>query len=324
LNALPLAAADAIELSVVADDSIPVQFTQPSDARSAPRIRDLSSTPDPTSTGMIREPGAAPPEVQEPPHPIAQAAPRRNAYVPISMPQLAPPAAAAESPQLAARPTFDLPASPTPQPGSYVAATHVSSHRPAAAMPLPREVPASVRQHTASAPQGLGPSNTQSLAVATGQASEISDRALAMTQRGLYYSARAEFIKSLQLVAQALDAQQGSGAHAAALVAGLTALEEAGDFAPSQSRSGAQTSVAEIASGHRTAILRNSPAVTSHQAAQQQYFDFAQAQLATATGGLPVASRTLYFLGRLHTGLAANDGGSQWSRCRWASSPCCR
>jgi tetratricopeptide (TPR) repeat protein len=324
LNALPLAAAGAIELSVVAEDSIAVQFMQPSDAASAPRIRHLSATPDAASSGMIREPGAAPPEVKEPTHPLARAAPRSNAFVPISMPQLAPPAAATQSPQLAARPNFDPPlsslasqpiAAASSAPTQSAARSGQQIRRNTAASltswrPLETSIPA--RPRPGSAPQAEARPHAQAFEAAVGQAAEISDRALVMTQRGLHYSARAELIRSLQLIAQALDAQQGSHSHTEALAAALTALEEASDFVPSQTEAGQPPSVAEIARNHRTALLRTDSALAvSASAAQQQYFDFAQAQLARASGGLPVASRTLYVLGRLHTVLAANDADRQ-------------
>ena len=45
---------------------------------------------------------------------------------------------------------------------------------------------------------------------------QIADQAAQMAQRGMFYSARAELMQALQLIAQALDVQEGASRHAAA------------------------------------------------------------------------------------------------------------
>jgi tetratricopeptide (TPR) repeat protein len=140
------------------------------------------------------------------------------------------------------------------------------------------------------------------------QAQAISDRGPAMAQRGMLFAGREELIKALQLIAQALDVQQGNSTHAAALASGLTALEEARDFAASSQRPGSVVDVAAVAKAHRTPVLKGDAAAgRSPVVAQQQYFGYAQLQLALAAGTEPVASLALYRLGRLQTALAAHD-----------------
>ncbi len=144
------------------------------------------------------------------------------------------------------------------------------------------------------------------------RAAQISDRGFAMAERGMPYAGSAELIKSLQLVAQALDMQEGSALHATSLASGLKALDEAGDFV-SSTGSPAVVNVGEIVAMHQTPVLKSHPAAAtlSPVAAQQQYFAYAQAQLAAAGGGQQVASQALYRLGKLQTALAAHDADPQ-------------
>ena len=135
-----------------------------------------------------------------------------------------------------------------------------------------------------------------------------ADQASLMAQRGMLYSAQTELLEALTLIAQALDVEDGTSSHAKALAAGLTALEEARDFARSTSQAGGTVEVATIAAGHRTTLFQNSPQIPSSPViAQQQYFGYAQERFAHAAGQLPAASQILYRLGRLQTALAAHD-----------------
>lgn len=310
--------------------SVTVQLAQASAPGTAtPRIRELSATPDVAASGMIREPGAAIAEVKEPAPQIAAVSPRQNTYVPLTMPDTTRPATSSTPPQLANRPTFDLPPDIRPAPytapvpaapqvGPYAAAGTPARTTAFSPAPLPAEAfapatppPSQPTQLPTFVPAQAG-ANSPAMQAVAARAAQISDQALAMAQRGMFYSARSELIKSLQLVAQALDAQEGGSVHAAALSAGLTALDEASDFAKVPSRPGEEIKVAEIASGHRTPILKgNAAAALSPVVAQQQYLALAQSQLALAAGGVPVASQTLYRLGRLQSGLAASGSEPQ-------------
>jgi hypothetical protein len=312
----------------------------------APRIVELAATPDHAASSMIREPGAKPPEVREPEIPAGNAprsvpakgtgemraeTPRSSQYVPIEAPPATKPVVDSPPPSFSAQPVFEQPTAeiqPAPPPaetiarqpeaptpgGPYVTSSTTlpsepsppANSSPAPAMsgytpdqPGPAAVPPSPR------PSALGP--------AADRAAQISDRGFAMAQRGMLFAGREELIKSLQLVAQALDVQEGTSTHAAALASGLAALREARDFASSTTAPGAVVNVAQTASTHRTPVLRSLPSQTemSPVIAQQQYLAFAQSQLAIASGHQPVASQALYRLGRLQTSLAAHDDDAQ-------------
>lgn len=161
-------------------------------------------------------------------------------------------------------------------------------------------------------PAAAAPRNDGMLAVAQ-QAQAISNRGLAMAQRGMLFAGKSEMTKALQLIAQALDVQEGGNIHATALSSGLTALEEARDFSPTDRQPGAVVEVAAVAQTHRTPLLKTVGAGEnlSPVVAQQQYFGLAQSQLVVAAGGQPVASQVLYRLGRLQSALAAHDAAPQ-------------
>ena len=65
---------------------------------------------------------------------------------------------------------------------------------------------------------------------------QMANQAATMAQRGMLYAANTELVKGLTLISQALDVQQGTSAHSAALTVGLTALQEARDFASAGSQ----------------------------------------------------------------------------------------
>lgn len=128
-----------------------------------------------------------------------------------------------------------------------------------------------------------------------------SRRGFELASNGAYFSARAEFIMALRLVAQGLDAERNSRLHSTALSAGLTALKEADDFLPRGSGLEADLDLARIIAGHRTPLLhRSAPATLTPLAALQGYFTFAQEQLAAAADREVAGSIALYGLGKLH------------------------
>jgi tetratricopeptide (TPR) repeat protein len=140
------------------------------------------------------------------------------------------------------------------------------------------------------------------------RALQMADQASAMAQRGMLYSARTELIQALQLIIQALDVQERDSRHAAALAAGLAALDEARDFSAKSARPGESVNVSTVATSHRTPVLKGEGnTITSPVVAQQQYFAYAQTQLVAAAGGVPAASQILYRLGRLQTVMALHD-----------------
>jgi tetratricopeptide (TPR) repeat protein len=135
------------------------------------------------------------------------------------------------------------------------------------------------------------------------QVGAMTERATQMALKGMLFAAKDELTQALQLVAQARDAHERTTIHFTALSAGLMALKEADDFCPEPGGDPAGGLVVEIASGHRTNILRGvgdiSPVV-----AQQHYYAFAQQQLTLAVAGEPAASQALYTLGKIQLALA--------------------
>ncbi|MCH8923585.1 MAG: hypothetical protein IIA67_10615 [Planctomycetes bacterium] len=140
------------------------------------------------------------------------------------------------------------------------------------------------------------------------RAASLSRRAYQLADRGALYSARANFIQALQLVTQALDAQKGTLWHGRALAAGLLAMKEADDFVPRGTNLEADLDVPAIIAGHRTPILKQTaPGQLTPLAAMQQYFTYAQQQLAIAGGSQPAASMALQGLGKVQSAIAAGD-----------------
>jgi tetratricopeptide (TPR) repeat protein len=322
--------------------SIRVEYQQPqpqADTRPTYNV-ELATSPQTAGSNPVREPLAAPPAADEAP----ATPPNRSSFIPISMPQpsVAPPAPQAptlpaaatfaaaaptgEGPQLTAPATAAIPspdagksAAPAmPQPESTQprlerwvstpiapAALPESRNRPVIASSPPGEPQVALYQSSV-APQS---SSAISALQAVGQrALQMADHASATAQRGMFFSARNELLQALQFIAQALDVQEGHAHHAGALATGLTALEEARDFAISSNRPANAVNAAGIAANHRTPLLRDTSLATiSPVVAQQQYFGYAQSQFVLATGGVPAASQILYRLGRLQTAMAAHD-----------------
>ena len=126
--------------------------------------------------------------------------------------------------------------------------------------------------------------------------------------RGAYFSARAEFVLALRLLAQGLDAEYRTKAHSRTLAAGWTALAEAEDFIPDASNLEAEIDVPGIIRRHRTPVLQDADCkdLTTLDAVES-YLSFAQEQLAFAAGSEVAGSMALYGLGKLHNTLAREE-----------------
>lgn len=131
-------------------------------------------------------------------------------------------------------------------------------------------------------------------------------RAFKLAQRGALYSARAELVESLQLLASTLDSAGPSAAHAAALNAALAALDEADDFAAGGRPLG--VAVADVVRPHRTPILKGVDVSRLDAAtAKEHYLTYARQQLAVATDRESCAAQSLYLLGKVHWQLASQS-----------------
>ena len=281
-------------------------------------IRGIAS-PNDAAEEAIREPLAAAFEVARLPatEPLETPEPSRGTWRPNDAagdgPALAPPAAEAPKntpytpAEIPFEPKAELPAPQLPSPPAQTGEQTWRLDDQVRHVPPPQaEFEPSPTPSMRSADDGAA------LRAVAERADELVRHGYSLGQRGAYFSARAELIQSLRLVAQALDAQQGGDAHSAALARGMQALEEADDFAPKGTRLEADLNVAQIAKTHRTPVLKTeADAAVSPLMALQRYYTYAQQQLTTAGGELPVASHALYCLGKIQTVLADATPESQ-------------
>lgn len=130
-----------------------------------------------------------------------------------------------------------------------------------------------------------------------------------LVERGATLSGRQEFIGALQVLAEALDQQRHTNAHARALSAGLTALEEARDFVSSNPQQ--RLPLAELVLGHQTTVLQDAALdQLSNQDALQSYLNYAKQQLSTSGGDLLPGADALFALGKLHLLQSQQAGAS--------------
>jgi tetratricopeptide (TPR) repeat protein len=141
-------------------------------------------------------------------------------------------------------------------------------------------------------------------------------RAYALAQRGSLYASQTEFIQVLRRIAQAKDADEGYDDHSRALAAGLRALDEADDFAPSGVQLEAEMNVAVTVSSHRTPVLRDCSANVLPQEAIAQYHCYAQQQLAKAVDGEQAGSMALHGLGKVYCRLAEETTNDSRHDCK--------
>jgi tetratricopeptide (TPR) repeat protein len=284
-------------------------------AADAPRIVGLSGAPPVVAQAAIREPAQDAAMQNDMP---AAHLPRRSEFLPIALPDPIPPITQSPVPQLAQQPQFNVPppaiestAPAGPMLTSPTAPPVFAEQEPGT--PTTRATPVS-QQRVAPSPSVMpAVRNDAAIQAVVHRAMQKANQAASMAQRGMLYSARVELVQALQLIAHALDGQQtsathASATHASALAAGLTAIEEARDFAASSSGPSEDHQVEAVAAGHRTrAFAPGEPVPTSPVAAQQRYLSLAQSQFLQAAGGVPAASQILYRLGRLETAMAAHD-----------------
>ncbi len=195
-------------------------------------------------------------------------------------PVILPPPPAFLPPVKAAKPSYDVdPVEPTPV----------------------DQAPALIEEPALLPPPNAVRIRSRELELLAREADLHTRRAFELASRKAYFSARAEFITALRLVAQGLDNEYQTDRHSRALAAGLTALDEAGDFIPRGGQLEANLDMATIAAGHRTPVLRENAGRVSPMVAMGAYFTFAQEQLSLAAGNEVAASMALYGMARLHS-----------------------
>ncbi|TWT46841.1 hypothetical protein [Botrimarina hoheduenensis] len=129
----------------------------------------------------------------------------------------------------------------------------------------------------------------------------------ALGRAGAMYAARNRFIGVLRRIASAKDSQQGSTNHSEALAAGLRALDEADDFAPTGDALEAELDVRSIALSHGTAVVREAAGETAAHEAVALYCREAVDRLAEAAAGEPAGSMALYGLGKTYARIDAQS-----------------
>ena len=118
------------------------------------------------------------------------------------------------------------------------------------------------------------------LELAARQADTHTQQGLELADRGACFSARSEFLRALELVAETLDSDRRTAEHGQALAAGLRALGEARNFPPHPSRS----------------------------ETDRTYCTHAEERLAASVGEELAGSMALYGLGKLHAAMARRCG----------------
>lgn len=164
---------------------------------------------------------------------------------------------------------------------------------------------AAVANPSAAAARGVP---SRPMAAVNRRAEQLVGEGVGLAERGALYSARAQFIQALRMLAEAHDAQAGSDVCSHALSLGLTALRESRDFRPQRGSAESGVEVKYVVAAHRTPILKGETQV-SPLAATQRYLNYARSQFEIAAGNEPAASFALYGLGRI-AALGATKEGS--------------
>ncbi len=149
------------------------------------------------------------------------------------------------------------------------------------------------------------PLRSQAMEKIAAEADQQIRHGFELASHGACFAARAQFTAALRLVAQGLDNDRNSTVHSQALSAAVTAMNEAQDFIPAGGKLEGELDLPSIVAGHRTPVLKNvPPQELQAMRALNQYFTFAQQQLALAQGQEVAGSMALGALGKLHAALA--------------------
>lgn len=161
-----------------------------------------------------------------------------------------------------------------------------------------------------SSPQ-TSPSQDRGMEAVRTRADALVRHAFSLAERGAHFSAKAEFIQALRIIAQANDAREGTMKYSEALANGLRSLREADDFVPHGSDLEADLHIRSIVAAHRTPVLKNRATdQTGPLEALQRYYGYSQQQLAVTAAGEPTASMALYGLARIEGVISNQSGGA--------------
>lgn len=227
-----------------------------------------------------------------------------------------PPLQAPVLPTVPTMPTAEGPAAPhenpIAEPEQDAASQPVS--RPAAATSAGPKPPLAPAADPEPAEQRRPEIANGALQAVAAKAEQRARGAFVLAGRGAVYSARAELVDTLRMVAEALDAQSAMTQRSDALAAGLNALKEVDDFTPRGGQPERRVDLRHVISGHRTDVLKDADheSLTSLLAAQA-YYTYAQEKLAVAGGRLPAASLALFGLGKLQMAQPARGADPETS-----------
>ncbi len=243
--------------------------------------------------------------------PVVKAAPPANVAAESRQPRLVERAAVPARPESSptVTPQQQTAQLPAKQPNAESVAT---SPAPVAGSPRVAQAPAPVVKRPSQAPRpqvARSAARGQQLAAAASaklrmppfiaqQVAQHVDYGQDLAARGATHSARSEYMRALDVVAHALDAQKNSNYHRKALREALTALREADDLTPhvEQGDAGWRRSVEK----HATPVLKSPNSQNIHPfTAMQKYCEFAGQRLVDAMGHEPSASKALYGMARL-------------------------
>jgi tetratricopeptide (TPR) repeat protein len=150
---------------------------------------------------------------------------------------------------------------------------------------------------------------SQGLSAAARQTELHIKRGTELGNRRAFYSARAEFVQALRVMAQARDVEYRTDGHSQALAAGLKALDESDDYIARGNAFESELNVARISAVHRTPVVRSDPEGITPREAIQRYYTYAQEQLATSMGLDTMGSAALTAMGKFYGVLAQEQPG---------------
>ena len=134
--------------------------------------------------------------------------------------------------------------------------------------------------------------------------------AMSLANRGAYFAANREFLRTFRTITQSLDSQLGRQFHTRALAAGLRALEEADDFAlATRDHIEDDVHLDIYINGHRTPVLKGTDLSNmTPLIAIQKYYEYAREQLTLAGGHFPLSSQVLFAMGRAENFIGREKG----------------
>lgn len=164
-----------------------------------------------------------------------------------------------------------------------------------------------VRPLPAVSPEPQGSSDpaclSRSLHLVAQRAAVHVERGVDLARRGAIYAAQEEFVRSLQLIGHARDAEVSQPHYHRSIVSGLKALDEANDFLAKDPLTLDQGYAGLIVAHHTPIYKGRNVDRLSPPVAVQHYCGYAYDQILAGCSGVPIAARALYGLGRIEVAM---------------------